>query len=117
MPFEHPARRMIEENFWRAIRYGLDGKLIDLERGGGVPGGGRGRPAAGMDRAGARGARHRARRCPSRTGPSARRVHWRKGESIEDVFAAEVAETQRTYAAEEVRTTSSNQAKRNCAPH
>ena len=23
---------MIEENFWRAIRYGLDGRLIDLER-------------------------------------------------------------------------------------
>jgi glutamate---cysteine ligase / carboxylate-amine ligase len=24
--------RMIEENMWRALRYGLDGKLIDLER-------------------------------------------------------------------------------------
>ena len=27
-----PAARFVEENFWRAIRYGLDGKLIDLER-------------------------------------------------------------------------------------
>ena len=26
-----PPRRLIEENFWRAIRFGLDGKLIDLE--------------------------------------------------------------------------------------
>jgi glutamate---cysteine ligase / carboxylate-amine ligase len=24
--------RLIEENFWRAIRYGLDGRLLDLER-------------------------------------------------------------------------------------
>ena len=30
---EPPPNRLIEENLWRAIRYGLDGKLIDLERG------------------------------------------------------------------------------------
>jgi carboxylate-amine ligase len=30
VPFEHPARRLIEENFWRAIRHGLDGEMIDL---------------------------------------------------------------------------------------
>jgi glutamate---cysteine ligase / carboxylate-amine ligase len=29
----HPPHRLIEENFWRAIRYGLSGSLIDLERG------------------------------------------------------------------------------------
>jgi glutamate---cysteine ligase / carboxylate-amine ligase len=28
-----PPGRMIEENFWRAIRYGLDGRMIDLDRG------------------------------------------------------------------------------------
>jgi carboxylate-amine ligase len=33
---EHP-RRLIEENLWRAIRYGLSGELIDLERGDVVP--------------------------------------------------------------------------------
>ena len=33
VPFEHPSRRLVEENFWRAIRHGLDGELIDLERG------------------------------------------------------------------------------------
>lgn len=32
-PFEPLAPRMIEENLWRAIRYGLDGKMIDLRRG------------------------------------------------------------------------------------
>jgi glutamate---cysteine ligase / carboxylate-amine ligase len=31
-PFADPAPRMIEENMWRAIRFGLDGRLIDLER-------------------------------------------------------------------------------------
>jgi carboxylate-amine ligase len=31
-PFEDPPPRMVEENVWRAIRYGLDGRLIDLER-------------------------------------------------------------------------------------
>jgi carboxylate-amine ligase len=31
-PFSDPAPRLIEENMWRAIRFGLDGRLIDLER-------------------------------------------------------------------------------------
>jgi glutamate---cysteine ligase / carboxylate-amine ligase len=29
-PLVHPPHRLIEENFWRAIRYGLSGELIDL---------------------------------------------------------------------------------------
>jgi carboxylate-amine ligase len=33
VPFADPPPRLIEENMWRAIRYGLDGWLIDLERG------------------------------------------------------------------------------------
>jgi carboxylate-amine ligase len=32
----HP-HRLIEENLWRAIRYGLSGELIDLERGDVIP--------------------------------------------------------------------------------
>ena len=32
MPLAGPAPRLIEENMWRAIRYGLDGRLIDFER-------------------------------------------------------------------------------------
>ena len=32
VPFADPAPRLIEENMWRAIRFGLDGRLIDLER-------------------------------------------------------------------------------------
>jgi glutamate---cysteine ligase / carboxylate-amine ligase len=32
-PHADPPPRLIEENMWRAIRYGLDGDLLDLERG------------------------------------------------------------------------------------
>jgi carboxylate-amine ligase len=32
VPFVDLPGRLIEENTWRAIRYGLDGELIDLER-------------------------------------------------------------------------------------
>src|ERR1700735_5435376 len=32
VPSPDPAPRLIEENMWRAIRYGLDGKMVDLER-------------------------------------------------------------------------------------
>ena len=38
VPLRGPAPRLIEENMWRAIRYGLDGRLIDLDRARGVPG-------------------------------------------------------------------------------
>src|ERR1700739_4012371 len=30
VPLSDPAPRLVEENMWRAIRHGLDGKLIDL---------------------------------------------------------------------------------------
>src|SRR3954463_1607425 len=32
VPFADPPRRLVEENFWRAIRRGQDGTLIDLDR-------------------------------------------------------------------------------------
>ena len=32
VPFEDPPPRLVEENFWRAIRHGLDGRMLDLER-------------------------------------------------------------------------------------
>ena len=36
-PIVHQPHRLIEENMWRAIRYGLSGELIDLERGDVLP--------------------------------------------------------------------------------
>jgi carboxylate-amine ligase len=32
-PFSDPPPRLVEENMWRAIRHGLDGRMIDLARG------------------------------------------------------------------------------------
>ena len=36
-PVEPLENRLIEENFWRAIRFGLSGELIDFERGEPIP--------------------------------------------------------------------------------
>jgi carboxylate-amine ligase len=39
VPAEDLPRRLIEENVWRAVRYGLDGELLDLVRGEPYPAG------------------------------------------------------------------------------
>jgi carboxylate-amine ligase len=101
--WEDPPRRLIEENFWRAIRHGLDGKLIDLERGEEYP------ARAVVDRllawtAPARAALGIEPALPDANGAQRQRRAIEAGESIEEVFAAEVAETRRTYAEEEVKT-------------
>ncbi|MGH3135915.1 MAG: carboxylate-amine ligase [Gaiellaceae bacterium] len=36
-PVEPLSHRLIEENFWRAIRWGLAGELLDFERGSAIP--------------------------------------------------------------------------------
>jgi len=94
-------RRMIEENFWRAIRYGLDGKLIDLERREEFP------AAAIGDRllawtAPARAALGIDLTLPEENGSQRQRAALGTGAQMQEVYAAEVAETQRTYAAEGV---------------
>lgn len=99
--YEAPPSRLIEENFWRAIRYGLDGKLIDLERAEEYP------AAAIGDRLLAWTAPARATlgidlTLPSETGAQRQRRALEGGASIEKVYAAEVAETQRSYAAQGV---------------
>jgi glutamate---cysteine ligase / carboxylate-amine ligase len=103
VPFEDPAPRFVEENFWRAIRHGLDGKLIDLERREEYP------AAAVADRLLAWTAPARAQLgiepvLPDENGAQRQRRALERGASIEEAFAAEVAETQRTYAAEKVGT-------------
>ena len=69
----------------------------------GVPGGRARRPAAGLDRARAGRARASTWRCRRENGAQRQRRALAEGASIEEVFAAEVAETQRTYAGAEVR--------------
>ena len=99
---DHP-RRLIEENFWRAIRYGLDGRMIELERGEEFP------AAALPDRllawtAPARAALGIDVPPPDENGAQRQRRALAGGASIEEVFAGEVERTQRSYAAQEVRT-------------
>jgi carboxylate-amine ligase len=103
VPFDDPPRRMIEENFWRAIRYGLDGKLIDLERAEEYP------ATAALDRllawtAPARGGLGIDPGLPDENGAQRQKRALAEGATMEDIYAAEVALTQRTYAAEEVPT-------------
>jgi glutamate---cysteine ligase / carboxylate-amine ligase len=103
VPFEDPPGRMIEENFWRAIRHGLDGKLIDLERAEEYP------AAAALDRllawtAPARGVLGIDPGLPEQNGAQRQKRALAEGASMEDIYAAEVALSQRTYAAEEVAT-------------
>jgi glutamate---cysteine ligase / carboxylate-amine ligase len=100
--FADPPRRLIEENLWRAIRYGLDGRMIDLERLEEFPAAALGdrllawtapaRAALGIDPA-----------LPDQNGAQRQRRALAAGGSREEVFAAEVAETQRSYSATEVR--------------
>ena len=101
---EPPPRRLIEENFWRAIRHGLDGRMIDLERGEEYP------AAALGDRLLAWTAPARAAlggiepSMPGENGAQRQRRALESGGGMEDVYAAEVAATQQSYAGEGVRT-------------
>jgi carboxylate-amine ligase len=100
---QSPPGRLIEENFWRAIRYGLDGRMIDLERAEEYP------AAALGDRllawtAPARAALGIEPALPAENGAQRQRRAIEAGASIEGAFMAEVAATQRSYAGEGVRT-------------
>jgi carboxylate-amine ligase len=96
-------QRLVDENLWRAIRHGLEGRMIDLERGEEFP------AAALPDRllawtAPARNALGIDPSLPDRNGAQRQRDALEGGASIEEVFAAEVAATQSTYAAQGVTT-------------
>ena len=102
-PFDDPPARLLEENFWRAIRYGLDGKLIDLARAEEYP------AEAARDRllawtTPARMALGIEVALPEENGAQRQKRRLAEGASMEDIYAAEVELTQRTYAAEEVAT-------------
>jgi glutamate---cysteine ligase / carboxylate-amine ligase len=96
-------QRLVDENLWRAIRYGLDGRMIDLERLEEFP------SAALPDRllawtAPARGLLGIDAGLPARNGAQRQQDALQSGASIQDVFAAEVATTQASYAAQGVTT-------------
>jgi carboxylate-amine ligase len=100
VPYTPHPPRLIEENFWRAIRYGLDGKMIDLDRAEEYP------AAALPDRllewtAPARAALGIDIAPLAENGSQRQRRGLSLGASIEDVFRAEVELTRSTYAAVE----------------
>jgi carboxylate-amine ligase len=99
---EDPPPRLVEENFWRAIRYGLDGRMLDLERIEEYPAAAIGerllawtapaRAALGID--------------PALTGDNGAQRQRRAlagGATLQEIFAAEVETAARTYANREVR--------------
>jgi carboxylate-amine ligase len=90
--------REIEENFWRAIRYGMGGRLIDFRRGEEIEA----REALEGVLRWCEPARARLGiepTLPERNGAQRAREAHRSGVSIEDVYREAVAETRRTYTA------------------
>jgi carboxylate-amine ligase len=99
VPFPDPAPRLVEENMWRAIRYGLDGRMVDLERAEEYPAG------AIVERLAAwtepvRGELGVEPVFPERNGAQRQRRMIEGGASPEEVFAASVRETLQTYSEE-----------------
>ena len=99
--FEDPPRRLVEENLWRAIRYGLDGRLIDLGRGEEFPAAALGERLLAWT-APARSALGIEVALPGENGAQRQRRALAGGASMQEIFAGEVSETQRTYAGAEV---------------
>jgi carboxylate-amine ligase len=99
VPFVDPTPRLVEENMWRAIRFGMDGKLIDLERAEEYE------ARAAIERLGAWTAPVRGElgidlAFPERNGAQRQRQMIDAGATREEVYAASVAETRQTYSEE-----------------
>jgi carboxylate-amine ligase len=99
VPFDDPAPRLIEENMWRAIRFGLDGRLIDLQCAEEYP------AREAIERLAAWTEPIRSElgielAFPERNGSERQRLLIEAGATREEVFAASVAETQQTYSEE-----------------
>ncbi|HEY4996992.1 MAG TPA: YbdK family carboxylate-amine ligase [Solirubrobacteraceae bacterium] len=99
VPFVDPAPRLIEENMWRAIRFGLDGRLIDLQAGEEYP------ARAAIERLGAWTAPVREElgidlAFPEHNGAQRQRRMIDAGATREEIFAASVKETRTSYSEE-----------------
>jgi carboxylate-amine ligase len=98
---EPMRQREVEENLWRAIRHGMDGRLIDFDRGEEVP------TAAAIERliawtAPAREALGLEVAIPEANGAQRARAQLAEGLAIEEIYRETVGETRRTYAPEQV---------------
>jgi len=95
-PLPDLPHRLIEENFWRAIRYGLSGELIDFERGEAIPARARLEqllewvlPLA--EEIGA--AAHLA--IPERNAAERQIARFEEGRTLEEIYAEQVGTTER----------------------
>jgi carboxylate-amine ligase len=98
-PYVDPAPRLIEENMWRAIRFGLDGKLIDLARAQEYP------AREAIDRLALWTSPVRSELgiepgFPERNGAQRQRQLIEAGATREEVLASSVEETRQSYAQE-----------------
>jgi glutamate---cysteine ligase / carboxylate-amine ligase len=96
VPFYDPPPRLVEENMWRAIRYGLDGRLVDLERAREYP------AREAIERllawtAPMRGELGIDPSFPERNGAQRQRQMIDAGAPRAEVFAASVSETKESY--------------------
>ena len=99
VPFSDPPGRLIEENTWRAIRGGLDGRMVDLDRGVEYP------SMEIAERLLAWTAPVRAEleidpQLPERNASQRQRAMIESGASIHEVYDMMVRETRATYAEE-----------------
>lgn len=98
---DHHPGRLIEENLWRAIRYGMDGEMIDLDRGELVA-------AASIPdhllawTEPARSGLKLDPALPESNGAQRQGRALREGASIAEAYAAEVETARRTYAGDAV---------------
>ncbi|HTU86757.1 MAG TPA: YbdK family carboxylate-amine ligase [Solirubrobacteraceae bacterium] len=97
VPFADLPRRLIEENVWRAVRYGLDGDLLDLDRAEAYP------AAEALERLLNWSAPVRSElgidvALPSLNGAQRQRRISETGVGLAEAYAAALAETRDTYA-------------------
>jgi glutamate---cysteine ligase / carboxylate-amine ligase len=97
VPFQNLPGRLIEENVWRGLRYGLDGELLDLHGGEPYPAG------EALERLLEWCAPTRAElgievSLPQLNGAQRQRGMLESGMSLPEVFGAMVAQTRDTYA-------------------
>jgi glutamate---cysteine ligase / carboxylate-amine ligase len=96
VPFGDPAPRFVEENLWRALRFGLDGELIDLDTR-------RTYPAASVTERLLAWTEPVRRELgieialPERNGTQRQRALVQEGATLQEAYAATVARTVETY--------------------
>ncbi|CAB4858853.1 MAG: YbdK family carboxylate-amine ligase [Actinobacteria bacterium] len=101
VPIPDVSRGLLEENFWRAIRFGVEGKMIDFERLAEYPG------AESLDRllewtAPVRSEHGITPELPALNATQRQRGQLAKGRSIREIYADLLRQTGDTYAPETV---------------